>query len=162
MRKCLVALVAWVALAALGCAPPPDLDAERSALLAADAEAKEAAVRKDIEAWVSLLTDDAVWLPPNAPILTGKDAIRSYIEKQFAVPGFAVRFPGLSEAALSQAGDLGYTYGTFELTVNDAEGNPITTKGKYLAIRKKQPDGTWKEVLSISNFERPQPSPASE
>ena len=161
MRTGLTVLIASVTLATLACAPPPDLEAERVALLAADAEAKEAAVAKDAEVWVSLLADDAVWLPANAPILAGKEAIRRHIEKQFAVPGFALRFPDLSEGVVSQAGDLGYTYGTFELLVNDAEGNPVITRGKYLAIRKKQPDGTWKEVLSISNFDQQQPSPAS-
>lgn len=155
MKKLSLILATALALAAGGCAPQVDIEAERAALLAADAEARDAATAMDAERWLSLLTDDAVWLPSNRPLLEGKEAIGLYLTEQFAAPGFALHFPEPSKGEVSRAGDLGYTLGPFELTVNDAAGNAVTLRGKYVAIRRKQPDGSWKEVVSISNFDQP-------
>jgi ketosteroid isomerase-like protein len=52
---------------------------------------------------------------------------------------------------VSSAGDLGYTTGSYEVTVNDAKGNPVTSRGKVVVVWKKQPDGSWKAVLDIWN-----------
>ncbi len=162
MKRITAVVVSLFVLIMTGCAPTGpqvDVEAERAALLAADAEAREAAAAMDTERWIALLTDDAVWLPAGRPRLEGKQAIRRHIEAQFALPGFAVSFPEPARGEVSRAGDLGYTWGSFELTINNPEGNPVTMQGKYAAVRKKQPDGAWKEVLSISNFDQP---PASE
>jgi ketosteroid isomerase-like protein len=56
---------------------------------------------------------------------------------------------------VSSAGDLGYTTGSYEVTVNDAEGNPVTSRGKVVVVWKKQPDGNWKAVLDIWNSDGP-------
>ena len=56
---------------------------------------------------------------------------------------------------MSRAGDLGYTSDNFEITVNDAQGNPVAERGKNLAIWKKQPDGSWKVVFAIWNSDQP-------
>jgi ketosteroid isomerase-like protein len=40
-----------------------------------------------------------------------------------------------------------------QITVNDSLGNPITEKNKGVTIWKKQPDGSWKNVVDIWNAE---------
>jgi ketosteroid isomerase-like protein len=37
------------------------------------------------------------------------------------------------------------------LTKNDAGGKPVTTKGKYVVVWKKQADGKWKVIEDIDN-----------
>jgi ketosteroid isomerase-like protein len=43
--------------------------------------------------------------------------------------------------------------------VNDAAGNPVTVRGKWVGVWKKQADGQWKLVADIGNSDGP---PASE
>lgn len=58
-------------------------------------------------------------------------------------------------ADVSSSGDLGYSVGTFELTLNDSEGNPVTRKGKYTTVWQKQTDGQWKVVSVTPNLDSP-------
>jgi ketosteroid isomerase-like protein len=51
------------------------------------------------------------------------------------------------------AGDAGYTWGHYEGRALDANGNAVTTTGRYITLWKKQPDGSWKVALDISNEE---------
>lgn len=50
-------------------------------------------------------------------------------------------------AALGPSGDMGYTWGHFEGHSKDANGNPVTTTGRYMTIWRKGADGEWKVVL---------------
>jgi ketosteroid isomerase-like protein len=43
------------------------------------------------------------------------------------------------------------------MTENDAAGKPMTDKGKYLEVWKKQADGTWKCVVDMFNTDLPAP-----
>ncbi len=52
-----------------------------------------------------------------------------------------------TDAVLGPSGDVGYTWGHFEGRSKDANGNPVTTSGRYITIWRKQPDGNWKVVL---------------
>jgi len=135
-----------------------DVEAERTVLRNLDSQTAQAAAAKDVERWLSSYADDAVRLPPNAPIIKGKEAIRARMSEVVAMPDFAVSWQA-TEVEVSQAGDLGYTLGTYELTMNDPEGKPVTDRGKYVAICKKQPDGSWKVVADIWNSDLPLPAP---
>ena len=52
-----------------------------------------------------------------------------------------------TDAVMGPSGDMGYTWGHFEGHSKDANGNPVTTSGRYITIWRKQPDGIWKVVL---------------
>jgi ketosteroid isomerase-like protein len=58
-----------------------------------------------------------------------------------------------TEATMGPSGDMGYTWGHFEGHSKDANGNPITTVGRYMTIWRKQPDGGWKVVLDAGGNE---------
>ena len=45
-----------------------------------------------------------------------------------------------------KSGDLGYTVGRFESTRKNDKGETIVTRGTYITIWEKQPDGSWKVV----------------
>jgi hypothetical protein len=74
-----------------------------------------------------------------------------------ANPGFAVGWQPTT-VEVSTAGDLGYTVGTYESTLQDEHGNPVTDRGKYVTVWKKQPDGKWKVVADIFNSDLPAPT----
>ena len=155
MKKLFPIVATLLVLAANGCAPQVDIDAERAAVLEAFIEAKQAVAAKDMESFVSIFADGASRFPPNAPRVTGNDAIREFVSEWFAAPGLAFSFPEPGSAEVSSAGDLGYTTGSYEVTVNDAKGNPVTSRGKVVVVWKKQPDGSWKAVLDIWNSDGP-------
>lgn len=52
-----------------------------------------------------------------------------------------------TDAEMGPSGDMGYTWGHFEGHSKDANGNSVTTSGRYMTIWRKQPDGNWKVVL---------------
>jgi ketosteroid isomerase-like protein len=58
-----------------------------------------------------------------------------------------------TDASMSPSGDMGYTWGHYDGTSRDADGNSKVTSGRYLTIWKKQPNGEWKVVLDASNDE---------
>ena len=72
-----------------------------------------------------------------------------------------------NKAELSGSGELGYTYGTYEMQTPDAAGGTATVRrGKFTTVWKKQDDGAWKYVLDVGMPDPPvgpvpQPSPKS-
>ena len=76
-----------------------------------------------------------------------------------SAPGFSLRWTPAA-ATVSTAGDLGYTTGTYQMTMNDPSGAPAPERGKYVTIWKKAPGGQWKAVEDIFNTDAPPPAPA--
>jgi len=62
-----------------------------------------------------------------------------------------------TDALMGPSGDMGYTWGHFEGHSKDANGNPVTTTGRYMTIWRKEANGQWKVVLDAGANE-----PASE
>jgi ketosteroid isomerase-like protein len=72
-------------------------------------------------------------------------------------PNFALSFQG-TQADASKGGDMVYTVGTYSLTASDPKNKkPVTDKGKYMTVYKKQADGTWKAVADSINSDLPAP-----
>ena len=151
-------LLVFVAiLGVAGCLPgrsQPDLAAEESAIRAANAAWAKTADPLDVDQMMSFFTDDAIVLSPDAPIAVGKAAIRSSLP-----PGFTAKWDA-TKIEVARSGEMAYTIGSSEVTVKDANGAPITRKGKWLGIWKKQPDGSWKCAVDMPNFDRPAALPS--
>ncbi len=154
MKRLTPILATLVVLAASGCAPSVDIVADRAAIREAERQVVKAANGGNVEQMVATFAVDAAVLPPNAPAVTGKESIREWAASLLESPGFAVKYQN-DKTELSRAGDLGYTISRYELTVNDPEGNPVTEKGRWVTVWKKQADGTWKCVLDIWNSDQP-------
>lgn len=127
--------------------------ADEQAIREADIEFSKAVGAKDLERSVAFHAGDALVLPPNTPITTG-EAIRTWYSQLLAKPGFAITWQPTKVEA-SRGGDLGYTSGTYELTMHDPTGKPTIDHGKYVTVWKKQPDGAWKVVTDIMNSNLP-------
>jgi len=113
-------------------APAPDTRAEdERALRDSDAQWSKAAGAKDVEQFVSFFADDSSELPPNGPGLAGKEAIRKWASELTAQSGFAVSWQP-TKVEVSRTGDIGYEIGTYQLTVNNPKGKPVTDHGKGL------------------------------
>jgi uncharacterized protein (TIGR02246 family) len=124
--------------------------ADEAAIRAASQEWSNAASNRDLEKAISFYADDATYNPPGAPLAAGKDAIRKVWTNVMAIPGVNLRWAS-AKIEVARSGDLAYDTGAYTLTKNDASGKPVTTKGKYVVIWKKQADGKWKVIEDIDN-----------
>lgn len=147
-------LVAVIVLLSLGCARKidlVDLEAERSALLETDRSWAAAAAAGDIERLTGFWSDDAINYSPGAPVARGKEAIGQLVRRNRSRPGFSLWWEP-TEAFVAIAGDLGYTSGAFTLSFENSEGKPVTRRGNYVCIWKKQADGSWKCAVESTVF----------
>ena len=144
-----------VVLAACERRPTVDLDAERERLLATD----KAWSQIDLEEQLTFLADDAMYLVEGMPRISGREAITEAWREEAQLPGFSLSWEA-DGAVVSASGDLGYTFGSNEISLNNAAGVRTTTKGKYVTIWRKQADGSWKVVVEIANGDAP-PAPAA-
>ena len=93
--------------------------------------------------------DEAVELPNNNPIIRGKVNIAPGMSFLDNKDNQLLWTPVGGD--VSNSGDLGYTYGTFEFHSKDKDGKQRVQYGKYTSIWKMQKDGSWKVVLDMGN-----------
>lgn len=129
--------------------------ADEAALRKLDDEwSKAAGSSRDVEKTVSYYSDDALVMPPNIPTLTGKEPIRALWKSMLGSPSFSGGWQA-TKVEVARSGDMAYVSGNYEFKESDAGGKPITDKGKYLEIWKKQADGNWKCVADMFNSDLP-------
>jgi ketosteroid isomerase-like protein len=78
----------------------------------------------------------------------------------FALPGFAIQWQP-TKVEVARSGGLAFAQGTYEMTMTGPQGSPVTDRGKYIDVWKKQADGAWKVVADIFNSDMPLPAPPS-
>jgi ketosteroid isomerase-like protein len=61
---------------------------------------------------------------------------------------------------VARSGDLGYVSGPYEFVMNGPDGKPVTERGKFVEVWRKQADGAWKCVADIWNSDLAAPAPA--
>ncbi len=146
---------------AAGCdkAPVDTRPQDERAIREADAAALQAVQKGDVDRAVANYAADASWLPPNAPIVTGKDAVRAGWSRLMASPGFAIDWQ-IDKVEVARAGDLAYVLYTYQLTTEAPDGKTATDRGKDLAVWKKQADNIWKIVADSFSSDFPVAAPA--
>jgi ketosteroid isomerase-like protein len=135
--------------------------ADEAALKNLDSEWSKAAGAKDVDKTVSYYAAAAVVMPPNIPSLTTKEAIRGLWQSMLTSPGFSGGW-NATRVEVARSGELGYVSGTYEFTERDTGGQPMTDKGKYLEVWKKQTDGSWKCVIDMFSSDLPLAAPAAD
>lgn len=135
-------------------APADTSAADEAAIREADVEWSNVAGAKDADQFVAFIGGDGAVFPPNAKLLATKQEIRAWISELMANEGFEVSWEPTKVVA-SSGGDLGYSVGTYELTVNDDKGEPVTDIGKYVTVWEKQSDGSWKVAADSFNSDLP-------
>ena len=157
MRTALLLVVIPSAFVATSCAPSATSDsraADASAIQALDEQWSATAARNDLEGTVAFYADDAVLLPPNAPIATDRKSIRESWAGLLG-PNTAVSWK-VSKVEVAKSGELGYLYGTYSLSIQDPKGGPpVRDTGKLVEIWKKQADGKWKCIVDTYNSDLP-------
>ncbi len=125
-----------------------DLAVEEAAIRATDANWLAAAKAHDLERVLPFWADDATIFPPGAAAVVSKAAIRQYVSRAFATPGFSITWK-TEKVEVSRAGDLAYSTGTDRISLTTADGKTVTEENRGVVIWKKQPDGSWKCILDV-------------
>lgn len=153
------ALALIVGLTVAACqprAPETGADDDREAPdFAAMNEAYDAAMNAgDAAAMGMLYAVDAVSMPPNASPLIGRSAIVADAAQDLAA--MVADLESRSEGHYL-IGDMAVEWGTYRFAGMLRESDvTVTEEGKYVAIWKQQPDGSWQIVRDIWNSNSPQ------
>ena len=116
--------------------------ADAVAIRKVDAEMVSALNARDVDRWLTFFASDAKMLPPDAPAVVGKEAIRKMIAEYLAAAGFAVAHH-LESVVVSKGGDLAYVSYSYDM------GNPVTETGKDISLYRKESDGSWKLIIDM-------------
>jgi uncharacterized protein (TIGR02246 family) len=161
MKPIVMLCAAGAALILMGCAAtaPDTHDADVKALKDLEAQWNQEFAAKDLEKMMGNYTTDGDLLASNAPIASTLDARRASFKQMLDDPNFHLQFAA-TKVEVAKSGDIAYTEGTYTMTLTDpATKQPMTDKGKYVTVYKKQPDGGWKAVEDIQNTDLPMPAP---
>lgn len=148
-----------LALMMTGCMAPDTHDADVKAIKDLEAQWNQDFKAKNLDKVLGYYTSDAALLGSNAPIANTSDARRAADKQMMDDPNFQLQFVA-TKVEVAKSGDVGYTEGSYMMTMTDpATKQPMTDKGKYVTIYKKQADGSWKAVEDIQNSDMPLPAP---
>ena len=160
VARCVMPLFVFTMFLAVGCqrtrtTAPRSHESDLNSLHDVEIAEEQAWKSKDLEKILSFFADDVTLLYPNTPPIVGKDAMRAYEKQFFDDPSFTMQAQIIS-LDVAQSGDLGYTQGTTIYTTTDPKtGKAVTDRGKWLCIRKRQPDGSWKVVRDTWSSDLP-------
>ena len=114
----------------------------------------EAMKRGDTTAMLNAYTDDAIVMPANAPVIRSRADHAKWnagMSSQFTVTDFKT-----TTNDLIVSGDYAIEQGAYRMTLQPKpRGKAMNDVGKYLAVWKRQPDGSWKMIRDIFNSDMP-------
>lgn len=146
-------IAAILALAACNTAPLPLTEAETASIRELSDEFTKSMVAADWAGLMKLYTEDANLMPPGGPSVAGRPAIEA----------FMAAFPKVTEMRfdfheIDGRGDLAFVRGAYRMTMEiPGVPGPVTDKGKFIEIRRKQADGRWLIASDIFNSDVPPP-----
>jgi ketosteroid isomerase-like protein len=114
----------------------------------------EAALASDWAALAALLTEDAVFMPPNGPAIEGRSVIQEWIEST----GLVMTEHTFEFTDIGGQGDVAYGRGNYTETFTVGGAAPaVEGIGKVLGVLRRQPDNTWLIAAWCWNSDLPGP-----
>ena len=147
-RRAAIAFLAVAAILTLAFSPAAAPQASTIVALAKIREAWVLDLRtKQLEPILKFYAPDAAFLQPTGERITGSAALRTLFQTIMATFNSDLT---LQSQNLETSGDLAYDSGDFQETLTTiATGAKITTKGSYIIIFKRQPNGSWQIVQHV-------------
>ena len=118
-----------------------------------DTQWSAAASAKDVDKTVSYYSNNAIVMPPNAPVATTKRAIRAQWKKD--IDSMISGGWKATRVEVAKSGDMAYVSGTYTFNFKDASGKTVRDRGKYLEVWQRQTDGSWKCSADAWNSDLP-------
>lgn len=98
---------------------------------------------KDLEAWASFLAPEAIFLPPNSPILSDRKAILDFYAGLFADSQFSLDCRQ-ERVEIAASGDMAWSSGHCSSSFTGPDGHLAHGSSKWMKVWKRQPSGEWK------------------
>lgn len=132
-----------------------DTEKLKQEVIEADRNFNTMAQEKGIAQAFLYYADERVIKPnPGEQPVVGKFALMEWYKKN--PPGeYTLTWNPLRAEA---SGNLGYTFGGYELITKTKDGRDTTQYGNYVSIWKRKNDGSWRYVLDTGN---PTPAPVT-
>jgi uncharacterized protein (TIGR02246 family) len=130
----------------------------------ASTAADEQAIRGHIARWLQMIkdkdsagiaqfyADDGVVMPPNQPLVTGREGIAKFWQSMTAIPEATLTFQP-DRIDFSSAGDVAIDRGSYRFTAKPG-GQAVDETGKYLVVWKKV-GNEWKVAADMFSSDGP-------
>jgi uncharacterized protein (TIGR02246 family) len=130
--------------------PQPHIDALKAAMAAVNKLFNEEVVgKRNLAALDDVYTADARILPPGAPMVSGREAIKQFWAAM--IQSANAKSAELTPVEILPATDSVVEIGRATLTVEPEPGTTAQMEGKYV-VYWKQEDGRWKWHVDIWNM----------
>jgi uncharacterized protein (TIGR02246 family) len=143
------------------CSEQQSATSEEPAIRAQNAKWLDAIAKKDADAIAAMYATDGEFMPPNAPKVTGRDAIKAAWQGMFQIPGVGLTFT-TDKFVFSKSADLAVDIGSYDFK-SESGGSSVNDKGKSVVTWVKR-DGTWLVLTDMFSSDAPalpsSPTPA--
>jgi uncharacterized protein (TIGR02246 family) len=129
----------------------PDQSHDVAAVHALAERLREAINRSDVRAIGDCWASDGVMLPPNHPMVAGKNAIEDYFSRTFASRRLTFRF---TDFVVAVHGDVAIERLHYTATARAVDGETSEDVGKGIHICTRRADGAWQLAQDIWNSDR--------
>lgn len=151
MRTVTSAAVLALTLSLAACAGPKEQEFTRTdaeAIRKATSDLTTAFNAKQLDKVLALYADNSVFMPPNAPLLRGRDPLKSFYTD------LASKWTELKmePVDIGGQGPLAYQCGTYTLT-----GTEARDRGKYLIVMRNMA-GSWRMEYTAWSSDLPRPA----
>src|SRR5512135_1319855 len=150
--KTVTTLALGLALTACAPGPPPAglSEADRAAIMAQRAAYVRAVNEGDAPGAASIFAQDGLALMPDAPAISGKEAITRFYRTLPPVGDFK-----LYGEQIEASGDLVVIRGSNAYNVMlPGAATAVADTGKFVEVWKRQADGSWRLLWDIGNSDR--------
>ncbi|USN99229.1 MAG: DUF4440 domain-containing protein [Phycisphaeraceae bacterium] len=107
----------------------------------------------NLETFLAMLTDDAVFMPPNEPRVVGKEAVRAWAAGY--LDAYRIHYEKTALDAKVVDGLMIEQYAYEENDTPRAGGPALHDTGKGVYIFRRGPDGAWRVASDIWNSDLP-------
>ena len=155
-RYCATQLIALLVLAGCGgsgdqAVHSPEADAVSVSNMVAEFD--RCAREGDLEAFLSHVMDDVVWMPPGEPAVVGKQAVREWYANFYGTFDIELTHDVLDTHTF---GDAVIARGNAAQTLTPkAGGSPMSLSAKFILVFRRQPEGPLKVWRAIANANTP-------
>lgn len=106
----------------------------------------------DLDTVINFYTEDASVLPAHNPLLEGRTATRDFFQKMQDAGASDLQ---LELGRIEESGDLVVHAGRYTVNAPDPKGGTRPEKGKFVAVYRRQSDGSLQLVIDTWNSDLP-------
>lgn len=156
MNRVRMLLFSAAVAATLGCpaaVPAPDVASVRQTVDSMLLEHAQVLIREDLDAAMSLYSDDPIIRPNHVEPQRGREALRQFIAGWFA--GLNFRSVKYTNEEVAVFGDTALVIGSVDATVQPEGGAPMSDRSGYMVLLVRDSTGQWRSHRGVFNSSLP-------